>query len=329
MSEASALFQDVAERLFADACPLEVTAAAEAGEFPQDLWGALEDAGFLSMLLPESDGGAEASLADAGAILRAAGRHAAPGPILETILGRRLLADAGLAAPAGPLPIAFLGDGAPGPARARWGRAADLCLIVEQTSAGAALRFAEVACEGSDASFEPMDVITTAGATVAVAAGPAYEQALASAALLKSAQMLGAMDWCVERCLAFAGEREQFGKAIGGFQAIQHHLVVLAEESVAAAAIVGAALSAADDERLSLTAVARSRLGDAVDTARWFAHQTHGAIGFTREYPLNYRTRRLIAWRDDFGSTVFWRDRLAAQLIGAPAQDLWARMVQA
>jgi acyl-CoA dehydrogenase len=49
----------------------------------------------------------------------------------------------------------------------------------------------------------------------------------------------------------------------------------------------------------------------------------HGAIGFTREYSLNYRTRNLIAWRDQYGSVLDWKANLARMFIGVSRDELW------
>src|SRR6185437_3102074 len=94
---------DVAERLFADQATGALVNAAETGTWPRELWRLVEEAGFADALGETSELG---GVVDAVAILRAAGRHAAPLPLAETMLARFALAAASLPAPAGPLALA-------------------------------------------------------------------------------------------------------------------------------------------------------------------------------------------------------------------------------
>ncbi len=65
---------------------------------------------------------------------------------------------------------------------------------------------------------------------------------------------------------------------------------------------------------------------DAVDAAVTIGHQVHGAIGFSRAYSLNFRTRRLMVWRDTFGSVPYWRRVLARSFIGLSADEVWPKV---
>src|SRR5947209_16579258 len=94
------LVLDAADRLFADAATPALVNAAENGEWPKALWQAADEAGFPDAL------GALADLPDALAILRAAGRHAVPLPLAETMLARFALREAGARMPTGPLTLA-------------------------------------------------------------------------------------------------------------------------------------------------------------------------------------------------------------------------------
>jgi acyl-CoA dehydrogenase len=58
------------------------------------------------------------------------------------------------------------------------------------------------------------------------------------------------------------------------------------------------------------------------------AHQVHGAIGFTQEYPLHRFTRRLIAWRAEFGTDRFWAERLGRQVAAIGADSVWSELVR-
>src|SRR5258708_30206004 len=100
------LVLDGAARLFADHATTALVNAAEDGEWPQALWRAIDAAGFFDALAADGDSRRLASLPEALAILRAAGRHAVPLPIAETMMARWLMETAGQASPITPLAIA-------------------------------------------------------------------------------------------------------------------------------------------------------------------------------------------------------------------------------
>lgn len=146
------------------------------------------------------------------------------------------------------------------------------------------------------------------------------EAALQAAALLNAARISGAIRWVFERTATYATERFQFGKPLGKQQAVQQMLALLADNALAATAITDAAAASPSPRMI---AAARARLGEASDCAIEVGHQVHGALGFTREYALNYRTRSLIAWRDQYGSVLEWKSRLARMFIGSTRDTFW------
>ena len=70
-------------------------------------------------------------------------------------------------------------------------------------------------------------------------------------------------------------------------------------------------------------AAAKIRTGEAVGDGTAIAHQTFGAIGFTSEHVLQRHTRRLWAWRDDYGSESEWAVRLGEMIAANGADELW------
>ncbi len=78
-----------------------------------------------------------------------------------------------------------------------------------------------------------------------------------------------------------------------------------------------------------LAAAARARLADATDAAIAISHQVHGAIGFSREYALNHRTKRLMAWRNDYGSIPYWRRTLGRNFLSHSRETLWPAVADA
>src|SRR4030095_3535188 len=93
-------------RLFIDLVTKDLLESAERGEWPAALWQAIEENGLTLPLVAESKGGAGGTWGDAFVVSRAAGRHAVPLPLAETIVGSWLLSGAGLDVPTGPLTIA-------------------------------------------------------------------------------------------------------------------------------------------------------------------------------------------------------------------------------
>jgi acyl-CoA dehydrogenase len=326
-----ALLGDQAALLFERHCTKEVLDAAEAGRWPAELWAAIEAAGLPDVLVPEADGGIGASLAEAVAILRAAGAAAAPVPLAETTLARCLLAKPG----PGTLSVGFSG-GAPATGRAPvgdprvgieigWASVADQCVLVEEDTAG--LRIVEpngmsVTRTRRNLAGEPREFVVVAASEAAGTAPSVGVPPLALFALLRAAQMSGALSRVISVASDYSKERTQFGRAIAQFQAIQQ---MLAE----AAGHVAAATMAVDVAALSpgevTCAAAKIRAGEAAGRVCAIAHQIIGALGYTREYKLHALTRRLWSWRDEAGDEMFWQARLGALAIkGGASDDVWA-----
>src|ERR1700733_9570931 len=101
MDETGALLAATANRLLETHCTPVKLLEAERGGWAAPLWTALEAAGLARALLPESAGGAGLDSKDALALIRAAGRHAAPAPLAETMMAGWLLAGAGISVPDG------------------------------------------------------------------------------------------------------------------------------------------------------------------------------------------------------------------------------------
>src|SRR5438874_13003536 len=97
---------DTAMRIFADQCEPQTVNVAEEWRWPEELWNALEESGLTLTWVADALGGAGAEMIDGFAVLRVAGRFAAPVPLAETLLAGWLLAQGGIAAPQGPMTVA-------------------------------------------------------------------------------------------------------------------------------------------------------------------------------------------------------------------------------
>jgi acyl-CoA dehydrogenase len=341
------LIAETAARIFADLCD-PVTLNRQAGDaWKAPAWKALEGAGLTLAWVPEALGGAGAEIGDGFAIVRQAGRFAAALPVAETLLAGWLLAGAKVSSPRGTMSL--------GPVRAGeevtlsrsgltgrlhavpQGRGAEhLALLAQQEGGGAvvALLAADQAqiSEGSNLAGDARNLVTFAGAEpLAVAPAPPgldEQGVLLMGAVTRAVQMTGALEAILQLAVAYANERIAFERPIAKFQAVQHNLARLAGEVAAAIAASGSAAEAiaasATSEAVFLEAAsAKIRVGEAVGQGAGIAHQVLGAIGFTHEHVLHRFTRRLWAWRDDFGNESAWAARLGSLVAGKGADGLW------
>lgn len=162
---------------------------------------------------------------------------------------------------------------------------------------------------------------------------PARSQLLPSAnshtgALLRSVQIAGALQGALDLSVRYAQERIQFGRSLSKFQAVQHMLAQLVNETAATATAgrVACAKMDAGDGKLAI-AVAKARAGQAVEKGAMLAHQIHGAIGVTLEYPLARLSRNMWRWAEEFGNQRHWAIEIGRVTIGMP--NAWLAVVAA
>ena len=323
---------DTAERLFADHSTPAVVNAAEAGTWPEALWDAVASAGFLDAL---GDDAGLGGLADAAAVLRAAGRHAVPLPLADTMLARWLAKRAKLTLPAGPLALAvesaelrldLRGNRLSAEISAvPWASTAE-ALVVSLGDKVLLLRKGEFeARRGRSLAGEPNDAVSIDREVPAASIGTGVEAAIAFrlGALLRAIEMAGALEAALQLAVTYANDRVQFGRPIGKFQAIQQQLALAAEQVAAAGVAANAAVSAGAVDLAFSAAAAKLRAGEAAGKVADIVHQVHGAIGFTHEHRLHHFTRRLWSWRDEFGHESFWAAELGRLVAAQGADGLW------
>ena len=146
---------------------------------------------------------------------------------------------------------------------------------------------------------------------------PTVQRILDLGAVGKCAEMLGGADRVLEITVEYVKERVQFGRPIGSFQAIQHHCANMAID-VEGCRYVTYQAAWRTSERLPSTteiAIAKGWVSDAYRRICALGHQSHGAIGFTREYDLQLFTRRAKTQEVSYGDTDFHRE-LVAQGLG-------------
>jgi alkylation response protein AidB-like acyl-CoA dehydrogenase len=159
-------------------------------------------------------------------------------------------------------------------------------------------------------------------AAALLAEGAAAERAIArgvqTATVAVCAELVGGMQWTLETAATYVQTREQFGKTIGSFQAIQHQLadVLLWLESGRSAAYYAAwALTENDPAAATAVSIAKAYLSDAAREVGNRGVQVHGGIGFTWEHDLQLYYKRAKASEILFGDATHHRELLAEQIV--------------
>ncbi|MEN3975606.1 acyl-CoA dehydrogenase family protein [Emcibacter sp. SYSU 3D8] len=328
------LILDTAERIFRDICDQTLVDKAEKGEWPAGLWQTLEESGLTQAAVPEEQGGAGGTIGDGLYFLKASGRYVAPLPLAETLIAGVLLAEAGAQVPAGPLTIAPVrpneiiefSDGKLSGTATRVPFAQGASAIVVATSAGLAIVDPASVTIERDKSMagEPRDTVIFDGAPATIVGNASPDRIWQLGALARSVQMAGALEGILAMSVQYVQDRKQFGRALSKFQAVQQSLAAMAGQVAAASSAADVAIEAteAGDPGVSI-AVAKARVGEAAGIAAELAHQAHGAIGFTHEYALHQFTRRLWAWRDEFGGEPYWQAEIGRLVAKSGADNLW------
>ena len=339
-------------RLFEDHCTKQVADAAETGVFARKLWDQVAETGVPLAALPESAGGADAEWSDLFAALRVAGRFSAPIPLAETMLAGWAAASCGLETSDGPMTV--------GPVRTAdkltleqdgngWrlagvatrvpyasfatrtvlivdGPEGEMVVTLDGTGGADLIKGRNIANESRD-SLTFSNVKLSSDQAAPVKSGVSRDALYRRGALARATMMSGALEKALDLAVTYAQERQQFGRPISKFQAVQQNLAVLAGQTAAAVAAANLgieALSETNPEREAfLIAVAKTRVGEAATLACEIAHQVHGAIGFTKEYALQLSTRRLWSWREEFGGDPEWAAKVGMYACQRGADALW------
>ena len=143
-------------------------------------------------------------------------------------------------------------------------------------------------------------------------------------AIIRSAQMVGAMEKIINLSIDYCSQRIQFGRSLSKFQAIQHQIAEMAVELAASNAAL-ASLNNYNETipKLEDIAILKIRAGIAAGKLIAVSHQVHGAMGFTKEYELAYFTKNLNSWRNDFGSEAYWQELLGKSFLENSNLNLW------
>jgi acyl-CoA dehydrogenase len=207
---------------------------------------------------------------------------------------------------------------------------ADVLLVAARPDSGVAVFVVDARHPGvSIRAVAPVDP-TTRAARVTLTDVPAerlrwahdgiFERVVGRLTLLAAADLVGAAGTAMRITLEHLRARRQFGRAIGGFQAIQHEL---AELYVALTTVTDAVWYTAHshdtgcDDAALMTSVVKSRAADLGRQLSAAMVQFHGAIGFTWEHSAHLFFKRLHRDAYAFGDADWHDPIIAAAAVGA------------
>ena len=344
------VLEDAVSGILKDYYTTDILVAAKRLGWCPELWATLQETGMTLVSVPEASGGTGGSLRDAASVVRLAGKYCAPVPLADTaLLGGWALARAGLPVPSHPLAFAVANaKQALAVSRERGGgwrfsgtlrkvpfaRFAKTLVIVsghEDECIVASLSPAQYGIvQGTNLAAEARDDVVLDNQLVSadqVKIAPpdlSVETAMERGALSRALMMCGALDGILEMSVRYTKQRVQFGRPLAKFQAIQQELAKLAgDAAIATACAMSAAASLGTAMQSFDVAVAKVRAGEAAQSGSMIAHQVHGAMGLTEEYPLHHSTLRIWSWRSEYGSEAQWSERLSATAIERGSRWLW------
>jgi alkylation response protein AidB-like acyl-CoA dehydrogenase len=318
--------------LTAQCPPSRVRAAWDDGAgLDRALWAQLAEVGFLGVAVPERFGGLGCADLEVAVLLEEAGRVALPAPLAETALAALTLVECGSDAQRERwLPAVAAGTAVatvllPGLPLAAWAGEADLLVVAAPDGLHAVepARCRIVAQPAFDRSRRPATVTADTGPdTLLPGSGPA-RRLLDRAAVGTSAMLVGVAAQLVGSTVGHVGQRHQFGRPVGSFQAVKHRLAnahVAVEMARPAVHVAAHLLAVGDPDASTAAAVAAVAASDAGRSANEHALQCHGGIGFTREHDLHLWLTRGKALELACGTPAAHRSRLAAALFDGPVQ---------
>lgn len=275
------------------------------------VWQRLAELGVTALAVPEEFDGLGAHPIDLAVACERLGRWCVPGPVAESIaVAPVLLAgdDRSARIAAGDL-IATVAM-PPAVPRAVDADFAGLVLLADAGAVSDALVGEQ--CRSVDPSRRLYET-SAAGPPRAADVARAYEFGV----LATAAQLIGAGQAMLDASVEYAKQRTQFGRVIGGYQAIKHKLAdVHIAVDLARPLLYGAALSLAEDsvDTARDVSAAKAAASDAALFAARTALQTHGAIGYTAEHDLSQWLLRVQALRCAWGDPASHRRRVLENL---------------
>jgi alkylation response protein AidB-like acyl-CoA dehydrogenase len=308
--------QSTAKEFLADRFkPEKVRELAESRAYDDGLWKQISELGWPGIAIAEDDGGQGLGMVELAVLLEQGGYACAPSPLLGSAGAALVISEAG----SDEQRAEWLPKLASGEATGSLGgfsTEGESTLFCDLPTADVVVTFdgdGALLAPATEVEFEQIDTIdaTRSYGLVSEAAGERLagdvDAGRDRVAVAIAAELTGIAQRTMEMAVAYAREREQFGRPIGAYQAVGHRCaaMLLATEESRSLSYYAAWAADAEPESLPLAAaMAGSRAGDAGWEVPASALQVLGGIGFTWEHDLQ-----------------FWlkRGRVAGRMLGTPS----------
>lgn len=309
----------------ADSAAVRAAMDSEDG-YDRALWSTLCDQiGVPALAVPESFGGAGFSLAETWIVLEQLGRSLAPNPLLASVVTSTALEAVGgvelcSRVAAGTVTTLATGGSWNGTTLSGsivpvpWGRQAEVLLIAAEHAAGTGLFHVDASAAGVTCTaltpldpttpFARVDLVDVAAQPLTLDAGPALESVRRVGSLATTALQVGCAQRGLDMTVAYAKEREQFGRPIGSFQALKHRLADLFVRVQMARSGSWAAVQAHVDKASNADSLAAAAASYCADTATAVGAETvqlHGGIAITWEHDAHLVLKRAQVLHELFG----------------------------
>jgi len=327
LSEDQRMLQDSLSGFLKDAAPLDTIRKIATGDKSSAaaLVSGLDDFGLSGLHVAEEHGGLGLGLLDACLVQEALGYAIAPSRFMATTVTAHALRNSG----EGHLPAIVSGamrmglaltelssrrDGAG--VSAENGRLTGTSLLALSAEESTHMLAADtsgslhIAQTPDNVAMKTIDrtrifsEVRFAGEESAASLKP-DDEVLAVARLLAAADTLGAAQAMIDKAVAYAAERQQFGRVIGSFQAVKHMCAEMASRLEPSRALIwhaAHALDTGEPEGLVMATLAKSHLAEAGTFIARTSTEVHGGMGFTDLVGLHYWFKRIGVNRQLFGS---------------------------
>ena len=278
------------------------------------LWRDLAEVGVFGLLVPERFDGVGAGPVELVVAFERLGYHAVPGPLVESAAVVPVLLEQ-------LEPERFLPRLCSGELLATLSQDPHVPFAVDADVAGLVLRVDGPVVHEAGPASGPMSSVDrtrrlfTTSAGHALGAGPA-QRAFDFGALACAAQLCGAGRWLLDAAVEHVGQRRQYGRELGRFQAVKHLLAdVVTGLELAQPLLRGAALALAGGEDAARdVSAAKVAAADAAYLAARTCLQLHGAVGYTAEHDMGLWLTKVRALLGAWGTQAHHRERVAAGL---------------
>lgn len=327
LSEDQLMFVEAARTVLADTCDtLRLRKMLERKDaFDQERWDAVVETGLTVAMLPEAAGGLELGGLDFALIAEAAGYYLLPEPLVESagiaapLLAAVLPTSDTLADPSKRIAIAHPANPVVADADI-----ADVILLHHEGTTHL-LKPSQVGLDRAE-SIDPFRRLfkvewTPDRNTQISDRGDLWDQALDRGALFAAAQGLGLAQRAVDLAVEYAKERQQFGKPIGSYQAVKHHLASAQTRIEFARPVLHAAAAGlANNDIYSRARISQAKLAclEAADYASRASLQVHGAMGYSYEVDVHLVLKRALGLTYSWGEPHLHRARVAERIFNRP-----------